>query len=233
MPSLNVLKNVNLAIERRGGTSCPNPALNPSASCGTNTLPYTVLSFDEAAQKWYPANEFGFYTASADTAGTITGSAYLLNINQNGCPYPAVYLSGSLSVPLNSNSVFMSIVTGSFVLSGQPTGQAGWSFTDRYTTTGSAEVFNYVLDAATNKNGLVGFALGAYVSPFNSREVLFYVSGSNVATNPPYTPNNYPDNLGATLTLSGVGIIRSFGTGYGTTAQQTLYNCLYGTTPSK
>ena len=239
MPSVNVLKNVNLAIERRGGGGCPNPSLNPSASCGSNLLSYTVLSFDEAEQKWYPTNATGSYTSSVNTAGTITGSAYLLNINENGCNYPAVYFSGSLTVPLTNTGVYLSIVTGSFTLNGN-TGTYGWSLSSTYFDTGSTNISfggggatSYTSDNETNKNSLVGFLLGTFVSPFDRRDVSYVVSGSLIATNPPFTSFGFPLYLGNTMTLSGVGIIRSFGYGAGSTAQQTQYNCLYGTTPKK
>ncbi len=243
MPSRNILTNVNLTVstERRGvGGGCPNPALNPAASCGTNLLSYTVLSFDEQAQKWYPANANGFYTSSVDTAGTITGSAYLLNINENGCIYPAVYFSGSATFPLSTNSVYLAIVTGSFSLSGTSAPGYGWSISDAYQNTGSTNISfggggatSYQSEEQTNKNALVGFGLGNYVSPFNRREVTYFVSGSAIATNPPVTSLNYPATLGTTMTLSGVGIIRAFGYGGGGADQQTQYNCLYGTTPTK
>ena len=241
MPSVNVLKNVNLAIERRGGGGCPNPSLNPSASCGSNLLPYTVLSFDEIEQKWYPANQFGFYTSSVNTAGTITGSAYLLNINENGCIYPAVYFSGSATFPLTDTGVYLSIVTGSFSLSGNSGAGYSWNLSDSYLNTGSTNISfaggggdsSYQSEAQTNKNALVGFQLGTFVSPFGRRDVAYFVSGSSIANNPPFTSFGFPLNLGTTMTLSGVGIIRSFGGGAGTTNQQSQYNCLYGTTPKK
>lgn len=242
MPSLNVLKNVNLAIERRGGTSCPNPSLNPSASCGTNLLTYTVLSFDEVAQKWYPASPEGFYTSSVSTAGTITGSASLVNVIENGCPYPAIYLSGSLTVPLNSGQAYLTAVTGNFTLTGGDTGAGtSWYLGINVANTasvdlqigngGGAQAFHY--DTMTAKNSIVGVQLGNYISPFNRREVSLQISGSLYAINPPYTNQNYPGTLGTYVTLSGVGVIRSFGIESGSAAQQTQYNCLYGSTPKK
>jgi hypothetical protein len=63
--------------------------------------------------------------------------------------------------------------------------------------------------------------------------VTYYVSGSVIANNPPFTSFGFPLDLGSTFTLSGVGVINSFGEGTGSVAQQTQYNCLYGSTPSK
>lgn len=245
MPSRNILQSVNLSVssERRGVSGgCPNPALNPSASCGTNLLTYTVLSFDESAQKWYPANQFGFYTSSVSTAGTVTGSAYLLNLNQNGCIYPAIYLSGSLTVPLNSGQAYLTAVTGNFTLTGGDTGAGtSWYLGIKVENTasvdlqigngGGAQAFHY--DTMTAKNSIVGVKLGNYTSPFNRREVSLQISGSLYAINPPYTNFGYPATLGTYVTLSGVGIIRSFGNESGSVAQQTQYNCLYGSTPTK
>ena len=243
MPSVNVLRNVNLAIERRGGVGCPNPSLNPTASCGAPELTYTVLSLDEENQKWYPTNQFGFYTPDTGSVyGDITGSATVININQNGCNYPAVYFSGSATFPLSSVGVFLGIVTGSFRISGSSTPPGGnWYITSEYETTGSitlqvgttggAEAFEY--NGETTKNSLVGFELGTFVSPFNRRDVTLQISGSSIATNPPYTSFNFEYTLGSTFELRGEGIIRSFGTGPGTVSQQTQFNCLYGSTPSK
>lgn len=243
MPLVNEIRNVNLALERRGGIGCPNPSLNPVASCGTPELTYTVLSLDEENQKWYPTNEFGFFTPSTSSYGIITGSATAININQNGCNYPAVYFSGSATFELSGVSVFIGIVTGSFTLSGTSTPAGGdWYITSDYQTTGSinlkvgttggAEEFIY--DNYTTKNSLVGFELGNFISPFNRREVTLQVSGSAIATNPPYTSFNFDDTLGSTFRLAGEGVIRSFGTATpGTLSQQTQYNCLYGSTPSK
>ena len=45
----------------------------------------------------------------------------------------------------------MNIVTGSFTLSGNSGGIA-WSMTNRYTNTGSVDLFNYHMDNITNKN---------------------------------------------------------------------------------
>jgi hypothetical protein len=130
----------------------------------------------------------------------------------------------------------MAIVTGSFTMSGNGEAGAGlqypWSMDVRYQTTGSFSMFNYGEGNATTKNSMVGFQLGNYVAPFNQREIAAYVSGSNVATNPPNWAFG-PNNLGYTLTLSGQGIIRGFGLTSGNTSLQSQYNCIYETTPSK
>jgi hypothetical protein len=249
MPSRNILQSVNLSVssERRGVSGgCPNPALNPSASCGTNLLDYTVLSFDEAAQKWYPANQFGFYTSSVNTAGTITGSASLININQSGCIYPAIQWSGSASFPISATGVNLGIVTGSFTLAGTfvvgPDTYA-WSLSSIYENSGSSNLAfstnggggatNYTYNAQTTKNSLVGFQLDSYTGPFTERAVTYAVSGSLISYNPPVTSYGFPLQLGTTVTLSGVGVIRVFGFESGSVAQQTQYNCLYGSTPTK
>ena len=103
--------------------------------------------------------------------------------------------------------------------------------TIRYENTGSIEVPNYTLNNATTKNSLVGLSTGVYIPASQATELNLYVSGSNIATNPPYVSGG-PWNFGYTLTLSGVGIIRGFGLTQGTTALQGQYNCIYETIPS-
>lgn len=248
MPSVNKLINYNLSTttERKGIVAgCPNPSFNPSASCGSNLLGYSVLSFSEDEQKWYPTNPDGFYTSSLDTAGTVTGSAYGLKVPDaiTGCLFDAIYLSGSLTVPLSSPSVYLSAVTGTFTLSNTDTEGEYWYLGINVENSASidlqvgypgngAQDFHY--DTMTARNSLVGITLGNFISPFNRREVFLSISGSLYGVNPPYTNFSFPNSLGTTVTLSGVGIIRSFGTDTtGSVAQQTQYNCLYGSTPSK
>jgi hypothetical protein len=239
MPSVNVLRNVNLALDRkRSGAPCPNTAGNP-LQCGAPTLSFTPLSLDEVNQKWYPTNSDGFYTPNTGSAGTITGSANLISITQNGCPYPAVYFSGSLTVPLSTIGVQIGIVTGSFSLSGTAGSGFPWFVISTYEQTGSVNLKVggtgaplYTYPNYTSKNSLVGFKLGNFTTPFGEREVTLQTSGSAIATNPPLTNIGFPLTLGSELTLTGEGIIRSFGYGEGTTSQQTQFNCLFGTTPS-
>jgi hypothetical protein len=235
MPSVNVMRNINLAIDRRGrGSACPNTSAYPVQFCGTPDLDYTALSLDEVNQKWYPTNAEGFFTPdTGSTAGTITGSAALIKLIENGCPYPAVYLSGSLTVPLSGIAVNIGIVSGSFslignnpdwdvlVATGAPVGYTG-SYID------SNFGVHYILDNQSVVNNLVGIKLSTFVGPFDERTYGIYVSGSLIASNPPNWPSG-PYSLGDTLTISGEGIIRTFGTPEGTTEQQSQYNCLYGT----
>lgn len=204
------------------------------------SLGYLVNSYEQSNEVWYPTNQWGTYSGTTGVSGSVSGSATKTNILSGDCRYNAIQFSGSLVLDIGSGSytsVYIAIETGSFTLSG-----AGrdanldypWSMTVKYENTGSLSMFNYSLGNATTKNSLVGFELGNFVSPFNRREVYAYVSGSNVAVNPPYTDINAPDNLGYTLTLSGEGRLRAFGYGtYGTSAQQSQYNCIYETTPSK
>ena len=129
----------------------------------------------------------------------------------------------------------MNIVTGSFTLSGNSGGIA-WSMTNRYTNTGSVDLFNYHADNITNKNGDVGFEIGSGVGPGGGRDVSLYITGSNIATNPP-TWTSGPTTLGSSITLNGEGIIRAFGYGYFGSSEglgnQSMFNCIYDTTPSK
>jgi hypothetical protein len=107
--------------------------------------------------------------------------------------------------------------------------------TVRYENTGSIEVPNYKLNNATTKNACVGLQNNSFVGPGGQREMTLFVSGSEVATNPPYWGGG--SSLGSYMTLSGVGIIRAFGYGYfadnAGLGNQNLYNCIYETTPSK
>jgi hypothetical protein len=235
MPSLNVLRNVNLALERRGGGVCPNTSLYP-LKCGTPELTYTALSFDEVNQKWYPTNSDGFFTPdTGSTAGTITGSAALVKIYENGCPYPAVYFSGSASFPINSDSINLAIVTGSFEVSGVNTARPGnepWNLAVSYLDSGSLNVVGFKLEEVTAKDAIVGIKIGSYFPGSQQTSIDVYVSGSYYTGNPPVV-DGAPWNLGTTFLLQGEGIIRSFGFPEGTTSQQTQYNCLYGSTPSK
>ncbi len=200
---------------------------------------YLVNSYDQTAGIWYRANQYG--VPGTGVSASVNGTATKTNVLTGDCRFNAIQFSGSLILNIGSGSftsVYMAIETGSFTLSGNAEAgaglQYGWSMDVRYQTTGSIQLFGYNAPTpATTKNALVGFELGNFVSPFNNREVSLYVSGSNVATNPPFTVSNFPGNLGYTLTLSGVGRIRAFGYGtYGTAAQQAQYNCIYETTPS-
>ena len=133
------------------------------------------------------------------------------------------------------SQVYIAITTGSFTLSGTNAigNKTGWSMNVKYENTGSIETFNYKLNNATTKNALVGLQPGVYIPASQANEMIVYVSGSQVAVNPP-SWNDGPVNFGYTLTLSGQGIIRAFGyQSVGSANQQSQYNCIYETTPSK
>jgi len=242
MNEFTASQGVNYTISSSIGyvDGCSTPWLTLTASCGTNVLGYSVASLDTTNNKWYPTSPDGTYSASVNTAGTITGSATVINVNQNGCNYPGVQFSGSATFPLSSLGVYLAIYTGSFTITGDAGGGYNWSISSYYIQSGSTNLSfagggatSFTYDNETNKNALVGFGLGTFVSPFNRREVTYYVSGSAIANNPPFTSFGFPLDLGSTFTLSGVGVINSFGEGTGSAAQQTQYNCLYGSTPSK
>lgn len=220
----------------------------PENSCSTSgsyvDMGYLVNSYDQSTGIWYRANEYGVYDPSNTQypSASITGSATKTNILSGDCRFNAIQFSGSLTLPVDPGSsgfplrkVYMNIVTGSFTLSGNSEG-ISWSMTNRYTNTGSVDLFGFHYDNITNKNGNVGFQVGSGVGPFNQREVSLYITGSEIATNPPYWTNG-PSSLGSTITLSGEGIIRAFGYGYfGSSVglgNQSMFNCIYETTPSK
>ena len=218
----------------------------PENSCSTSgsyvDMGYLVNSYDASTGIWYRANEYGVYDPSNTQypSASVTGSATKTNVVSGDCRFNAIQFSGSLTLPVNPGTeafplrkVYMNIVTGSFTLSGNSAG-IPWSMTNRYQNTGSVDLFGYQLNNITNKNGDVGFELGTF--QISSREVSLYITGSNVATNPPSWTNG-PTSLGSTITLSGVGIIRAFGYGYfGDNAglgNQSMFNCIYDSTPSK
>jgi hypothetical protein len=76
--------------------------------------------------------------------------------------------------------------------------------------------------------------IGSYFPSAQKTAINVYATGSFLAGNPP-TVNGAPWNFGYVLTLSGVGIIRGFGyqTAGNDVPLQSLYNCIYDTTPSK
>jgi hypothetical protein len=227
--------DVTASISHRPENTCSGTSSNYEA------MGYLVNSYDQSTGTWYHANQYGVPdTSNLYPSASISGSATRTNILSGDCRFNAIQFSGSLTITIGSGSytsVYMAIETGSFTLSGagrDANQDYPWSMNVGYQTTGSISLFNYDAPTpATTKNALVGFELGTFVAPFGEREVSLYVSGSNVATNPPYTAANAPRNLGYTLTLSGVGRIRAFGYGtYGTAGQQSQYNCIYETTPS-
>jgi hypothetical protein len=249
MPSVNVLRNINLAIDRRGAGGCAPASIGPDTTCGENNLGYIPTSFDDNVGQWLPANLYGV-PAETSSYGYVTGSSELIKvIGDNGCPYDALYLDGELTLPLNgADGLNIGIVTGSFTISGNASnetpgeGGTGWYITvetfgtssvslEIGTDGGGPEVFTY--EDWTVKNALVGFELGTYTSPFERREVTLYTSGSAIATNPPYTNIGFPNTLGDTYKVSGTGIIRSLTLGGGTLAQQAFYNCIFGSHPQK
>lgn len=204
-------------------------------------LGYLVNSFDQSTGIWYHTNQYGTYDPS-DTqypSASITGSATKINFDTDDeCRLNALQFSGSLTLDIGSGSysqVYLSIVTGSFQLSGTNAigNKTGWSMTVRYENTGSIEAFNYTLNNATTKNALVGLQPGVYIPASQATEMIVYVSGSQVAVNPPSWSDG-PVNFGYTLRLSGEGIIRAFGYDtVGSGNEQSQYNCIYETTPSK
>ncbi len=213
----------------------------PENNCSTSgsyvDMGYLVNSYDQSTGIWYHTNQYGV----PDTTGTypsasVTGSATKTNVVSGDCRFNAIQFSGSLTLPVDPGSsgfpfrkVYMAIVTGSFNLGGD-----GWNLTVKYENTGSIQVPNYVSNNATTKNAVVGLQNNSFVGPGGEREMSLFVSGSNVATNPPYWSGG--TSLGSYITLSGVGIIRAFGYGYFGSAEglgnQSLYNCIYETTPS-
>lgn len=221
----------------------------PENSCSTSgsyvEMGYLVNSYDQSTGIWYRANQYGVYdpTNTQYPSASVTGSATKINFDgDDECRLNAIQFSGSLTLAVDDGGtafplrkVYMNIVTGSFTLSGN-SGGIGWSMTNRYTNTGSVDLFNYHADNITNKNGDVGFQIGSFVGPFGGREVSLVITGSTVATNPPIWQDG-PTTLGSSITLSGVGIIRAFGYGYfGDSAglgNQNMFNCIYETTPSK
>jgi hypothetical protein len=211
---------------------------NECTASDYSDLGYTVNSYDQTTGVWYHANQYGtpLLTTQYPSASLVGAStAVKTNVASGDCRFNAIQFSGSMLLDIGSGSFaqcYVSIVTGSFTLSGvgKDDSDHPWSMNVNYLNTGSISLFNYGLGAATTKNSLVGFGLGTY--QVSAREVLLYVSGSNIATNPPAWTDG-PPNLGYTLTLSGVGVLRGFGVTQGSTALQSQYNCIYETTPSK
>lgn len=214
---------------------------NVCTASNYSDLGYLVNSFDQSTGIWYHTNQYGVYDPS-DTqypSASITGSATKINFDTDDeCRLNALQFSGSLTLDIGSGSysqVYLAIVTGSFTVSGinNVGNQTAWSMTVRYENTGSIQTFNYTLNNATTKNALVGLQPGVYIPASQRTEMIVYVSGSQVAVNPPSWPDG-PVNFGTTLKLAGQGIIRAFGYDtVGSTNQQSLYNCIYETTPSK
>lgn len=213
----------------------------PENSCGNiQDLGFTVNSFDDVNKIWYHANENGVPLINGGgsyPSGSITGSAYKTNVISGDCRYNAIYLSGSITVKFADlfSGAYLSIVTGSFGLNGEADrgdGQMlGWGLSNQFGPIGEVSTFGTTLTNTTSKNALVGIAVGSYVSPFQNRDIAIIISGSQIANNPPNWFQG-PNNLGYSITLSGEGIIRGFGTGAGGTAQQSKYNCIYETTAS-
>jgi len=214
----------------------------PENTCTASSytdLGYTVNSFDQTIGRWYAANEYGVPNTSSVYASLIgTSTATKTNVVSGDCRFNAIQFSGSMTLNIGNDSwtsVYLAIVTGSFRLNG-----GNWYVGSEYTNSGTATLgFSgggataYTYSNETTKNSMIGFQLGSYRSPFGRRDVTYYVSGVGISTNPPFTSINWNGNLGNTITLSGVGIIRGFSYGTpGTTALQAQYNCIYDTTPS-
>jgi hypothetical protein len=204
-------------------------------------LGYTVNSYDQPTGRWYHANQYGVAdTSSTYPYATLVGAstATKTNVVSGDCRFNAIQFSGSMLLDIGSGSysqVYIAITTGSFTLSGTNAigNKTGWSMNVKYENTGSIEAFNYKLNNATTKNALVGLEPGVRIPASQANEMKVYVSGSQVAVNPP-SWNDGPVNFGYTLTLSGEGIIRGFGyESVGSGNQQLQYKCIYDTTPSK
>jgi hypothetical protein len=220
---------------------------NECTASDYSDLGYTVNSYDQTTGVWYHANQYGtpLLTTQYPSASLVGAStAVKTNVASGDCRFNAIQFSGSMLLDIGSgsfDSVYLAITTGSFSLSGNASNGQGWSVSSAYTNSGSANLTfsggggtSFTYQNETTKNSMIGFALGSFVGPFNRRDVTYYVSGSAIATNPPFTSFSFPFDLGYTLTLSGVGIIRGFSYETpGTTALQSQYNCIYETTPSK
>jgi hypothetical protein len=215
--------------------------LNVCTSSNYEGLGYIVNSFDQSTNTWYHTNQYGTYDPSSTTypSASINGTAQKINFDTDDeCTLNALQFSGSLVLDIGSGSysqAYLSIVTGSFTLSGTNAigNKTGWSLNVKYENTGSIETFNYKLNNATTKNALVGLQPGVYIPASQANEVKVYVSGSQIAVNPPSWSDG-PVNFGYTLKLEGQGIIRAFGYDtVGSGNEQLQYNCIYETTPSK
>ena len=215
--------------------------VNACTASNYGDLGYVVNSFDQSTNIWYHANEYGVYdpTSTIYPSASINGTATKINFDSNDkCNLNAIQFSGSLVLDIGSGSysqVYLSIVTGSFSLSGTNAigNKTAWNLNVKYENTGSINAMGYVVNNATTKNSLIGMKPGVYIPAAQSTEMYLYASGSQIAVNPPDW-NDGPVNFGYTLTLAGQGIIRGFGfENTGTTSMQSQYNCIYETTPSK
>ena len=223
----------------------------PENSCTASNLAdmgYTVNSYDQTTGRWYHANEYGVpNTSSQYPYATLVGAstAVKTNVASGDCRFNAIQFSGSMILTASAgfSSIYLAIVSGSFSLSGTNVDGNGWSLSAAYDIPGSGSAnisfaggggTSFTYQNQTTKNSMIGMALGSYSGPFGRRDVTYSVSGSAIATNPPFTSINWNGDLGATLTLSGVGIIRGFSyQGEGSVNQQLQYNCIYDSTPSK
>lgn len=215
---------------------------NVCTASNTGDLGYTVNSYDQTTGRWYHANEYGVpNTSSQYPYATLVGAstAVKTNVASGDCRFNAIQFSGSMTLDIGSGSfsaVYLAITTGSFSLSGvnkaRP-GDQGWNLSVAYLNTGSLNAVGYQIDNATTKNALVGMNIGGYFPSSQKTAINVFVSGSQVASNPP-TVDGGPWNFGYILTLSGVGIIRGFAyETAGSPQLQSQYNCIYETTPSK
>jgi hypothetical protein len=214
---------------------------NTCTASAYTDLGYTVNSYDQSTGRWYHANEYGVYDTSSTQYPYATlvsaSTATRTNIVSGDCRYNAIQFSGSMLLDIGSGSysqVYIAITTGSFTLSGTNGigNRRDWSMNVKYENTGSIQAFNYKLDNATTKNALVGLSNGVYIPASQVTAMNVYVSGSLIANNPPVWSDG-PVNFGYTLTITGQGIIRGFGLTQGSTELQSIYNCIYDTTPSK
>jgi hypothetical protein len=221
---------------------------NTCTASAYTDLGYTVNSYDQTTGRWYHANQYGV----ADTSSTYpyatligTSTAVKTNIASGDCRFNAIQFSGSMQLTTSAQyaSVYLAIVSGSFSISGTNQDGNGWSLSSAYDIPGSGSAnisfggggaTSFTYQNQPTKNSMIGMRLESPSGPFGRREVTYFVSGSGIATNPPFTSQQWNGNLGTNLTLSGVGIIRGFS--YETPGDlnlQSQYNCIYDTTPSK
>jgi hypothetical protein len=171
-------------------------------------------------------------------------TAVKTNAASGDCRFNAIQFSGSMQLTTSAQykSVYLAIVSGSFSISGTNQDGNGWSLSSAYDIPGSGSAnisfgggggTSFTYPNETTKNSMIGMQILPTSGPFGRREVTYFVSGSGIATNPPFTSLQWNGDLGTTLTLSGVGIIRGFAyTTPGNLNLQSQYNCIYDTIPS-
>jgi hypothetical protein len=243
MPSVNVMRNVNLAIDRRGAGGCPSPTVLSCVGAGNNVLPYLPTTLNEVEQHWYLADSNGnaqLVATESINYGYITGSAIgtKLTGSVGSCTYDAIYMSGSLtfyldnSIAFPSNEIIIGAVDGAFTISGN-NGTNDWyalfdidggEITYDFGESGAASFAN-----VTGSNQILSFLLGTYTGPFQRTPVTFYQNGNVIAS--VETGIGFASGLGNSAILQGEGHIRTFGQIFDTSAAvsgSTEYDCLFG-----